>query len=41
MRGADERTGAMFSYVSLEERVSTDHHLRAIRHTTDRALERL
>jgi transposase len=41
MRGADERTGAMFSYVSLEERVPSDHPLRAIRHITDRALDRL
>ena len=41
MRGADERTGAMFSYVSLEERVPSDHPLRAIRRITDRALERL
>src|SRR5262245_10940638 len=41
MRGADERTGAMFSYVSLEERVPMDHPLRAIRHITDRALERI
>jgi transposase len=31
----------MFSYVSLEERVPQDHPLRAIRHITDRALERL
>src|SRR6476661_10365721 len=41
MRGADERTGAMFSYVSLEERVRVDHPLRGIRRITDRALERL
>jgi transposase len=41
MRGADERSGAMFSYVSLEERVPADHPLRAIRRITDRALERL
>ena len=41
MRGADERTGAMFSYVSLEERVPSDHPLRAIRRITDRALDRL
>ena len=41
MRGADERTGAMFSYVSLEERVPPDHPLRAVRHITDRALERI
>jgi transposase len=41
MRGSDEQPGAMFSYVSLEERVPADHPLRAIRRITDRALERL
>src|SRR5512138_1430880 len=41
MRGADEQPGAMFSYVSLEERVPADHPLRAIRRITDRALERI
>ena len=41
MRGADEHSGSMFSYVSLEERVPQDHPLREIRRITDRALERL
>ena len=41
MRGADEQTGSMFSYVSLEDRVPADHPLRTIRRITDRALERL
>jgi transposase len=41
MRGADEQPGAMFSYVTLEERVPPDHPLREIRRITDRALERL
>jgi len=41
MRGADDQPGAMFSYISLEERVPADHPLRAIRQITDRALERL
>lgn len=41
MRGADEQPGSMFSYVSLEQRVPSDHPLRAIRRITDRALERL
>ena len=41
MRGADEQPGTMFSYVSLEARVPADHPLRAVRHITDRALERL
>ena len=41
MRGADERSGSMFSYVSLEDRVPADHPLRAIRRITDRALTRV
>jgi hypothetical protein len=41
MRGADEQPGTRFSYVSLEARVPADHPLRAIRHITDRALQRL
>jgi transposase len=41
MRGADEQTGSMFSYVALEARVPADHPLRTIRRITDRALERL
>jgi transposase len=41
MRGSDEQSGSMFSYVSLEARVPADHPLRAIRRITDRALERL
>src|SRR3954452_17023896 len=41
MRGADEQSGSMFSYISPEERVPADHPLRAIRRITDRALERL
>jgi transposase len=41
MRGADDQPGSMFSYVSLEARVPRDHPLRAIRHITDRALERV
>jgi transposase len=41
MRGADEQPGSMFSYVSLEARVPSDHPLRAIRRITDRALDRL
>lgn len=31
MRGTDERTGSLFSYVDLEARVRNDHPLRAIR----------
>ena len=31
MRGPDEQTNAMFSYLSPEQRVRPDHPLRAIR----------
>ncbi len=31
MRGSDARSGALFSYVDLEERVPSKHPLRAIR----------
>jgi len=41
MRGADERSGALFSYVDLEDRVRKDHPLRAIRVLANDALERL
>lgn len=41
MRGADEQSGSMFSYLSPEERVPQDHPLRAVRRMTDRALARL
>jgi transposase len=41
MRGDDQDTGAMFSYVSPEARVRPDHPLRPIRRMTDAALERL
>jgi transposase len=41
MRGGDEKQSAMFSYVSLEQRIPTDHPLRSIRLMRDRALERM
>jgi transposase len=41
MRGDDQDTGFMFSYLSPEERVPTDHPLRPIRRMTDAALARL
>ena len=41
MRGDDERSGHLFSYVSPEERAPRDHPLRAIRAITDEALTRL
>ena len=39
MRGADDRTGELFSYVDLEVRVRQDHPLRAIRAIVNAALE--
>jgi transposase len=41
MRGDDQDTGGMFSYISPETRVRPDHPLRAIRRMTDAALARL
>jgi transposase len=41
MRGGDEQTGAMFSYLSPEALVPSGHPLRAIRVLVNRALERL
>jgi transposase len=38
MRGPDEQTKDMFSYLSPEERVRQDHPLRAIRRMTDDVL---
>ena len=35
MRGSDEHTSSMFSYLSPEQRVRPDHPLRAIRRMTD------
>ena len=41
MRGHDEQTQHMFSYLSPEQRVPADHPLRAIRTLTDQALRTL
>lgn len=41
MRGNEQQQEAVFSYVSLEQRVPTDHPLRAIRKMVDRALGEL
>src|SRR5450755_89531 len=41
MRGQDEQQGAVFSYVSAEQRVAADHPLRRIREFTDAALRGL
>ncbi len=38
MRGVDERSGSLFSYVDLEARVRPDHPLRAIREIANAAL---
>lgn len=38
MRGGDNRTGELFSYVDLEARVRRDHPLRAIRTIVNEAL---
>ena len=38
MRGSDERTGSLFSYVDLEARVRKDHPLRAIRFLVNQTL---
>jgi transposase len=41
MRGPDIQQAAMFSYLTLEQRIPADHPLRAIRQLADRALERI
>jgi transposase len=41
MRGGDERSGSLFSYVDLEGRVAKDHPLRAIRGIVNQALSTL
>ena len=41
MRGTDDRSGSLFSYVDLEERVRDDHPLRAIRSIVNEALRDL
>src|ERR1700733_9968207 len=38
MRGGDERSGSLFSYVDLEGRVGKDHPLRIIRGVVNEAL---
>jgi transposase len=38
MRGGDERSGSLFSYVDLEARVAKDHPLRTIRGLVNEAL---
>lgn len=41
MRGSDETTGSLFSYVDLEDRIPAKHPLRTIRRVVNDALERL
>ena len=41
MRGTDKRSGELFSYVDLEQRVRADHPLRAIREVVGTALAAL
>jgi transposase len=41
MRGEDEKQTAMYSYVTLTQRIPTDHPARQIRAMVDRALERM
>jgi transposase len=41
MRGVDERSGTLFSYVDLEARVGEDHPLRLIREISNAALGEL
>ena len=41
MRGADKRSGELFSYVDLEKRVRQDHPLRPIREMANTALAAL
>ncbi len=38
MRGSDERTGALFSYIDLEARVRNDHPLRSVRVVVNEAI---
>ena len=39
MRGSDEQTSGLFSYVSCEARVPAEHPLRLIRAVVDEALD--
>jgi transposase len=41
MRGQQEPTGSLFSYVSIEERIPASHPLRRIRKLADHVLDRL
>ena len=38
MRGSEERSSGLFSYIRREDRIAADHPLRAIRSLVDEAL---
>ena len=41
MRGSDHQQAAMYSYITLEQRIPADHPLRALRALIDRSLQRI
>lgn len=41
MRGEGEDQGAMFSYVTMEQRIPSDHPIRGIRRMADEAMREL
>ena len=41
MRGQQERTGPLFSYISTEDRIPSTHPLRLVMRLADQALDRL
>ena len=41
MRGTDEKSGSLFSYVDLEDRIPVKHPLRNIRRVVNDALSSL
>ena len=41
MRGKDDRSEILFSYIRLDERIPADHPLRLIRQLVDAALAEL
>ena len=41
MRGQQERSGPLFSYISTEDRIPASHPLRQVRRLADQALDRL
>ena len=41
MRGTDQRSGSLFSYVDIEARVPKEHPLRGVRELVNGALSKL